>query len=80
VASYRQVRAQSDPQAMRGEHRPRQAQGDQVRAPLALDASQRRKDRRALCGRRDYSRACPEYECGEATIWRVLQGPFDMAA
>jgi hypothetical protein len=50
--------------------------------PSALDVGQRRKIAERYAAGETMAELAREYECGEATIWRALQGqgPFEVAA
>ena len=69
----RRVRARTDPGTLRRGYRTRQAQRHQVRSPLALDPSQRRRIAERYTAGETMAELAREYECGEATIWRALQ-------
>jgi DNA invertase Pin-like site-specific DNA recombinase len=51
------------------------AKGTKFGRPLALDASQRRKIAERYSAGETMAELARDYDCGEATIWRVLRGP-----
>ena len=48
--------------------------------PSALDVGQKRKIADRYAKGETMAALAAEYEVGEATIFRALQGPFDLAA
>jgi DNA invertase Pin-like site-specific DNA recombinase len=58
------------------------ANGKKFGRPSALDVGQRRKIAERYAAGETMAELAREYECGEATIWRALQGqgPFEVAA
>jgi DNA invertase Pin-like site-specific DNA recombinase len=56
------------------------AKGTKFGRPSALDASQRRKIAERYAAGETMAELAADYEVGEATIFRALQGPFDQAA
>ena len=56
------------------------AQGKKFGRPSALDAGQKRKIADRYAAGETMAELAAEYEVGEATIFRALQGPFDLAA
>ncbi|HWZ39090.1 MAG TPA: recombinase family protein [Bradyrhizobium sp.] len=55
-------------------------QGKRFGRPSALDAGQRRKIAERYAAGATMAQLAADYEVGEATIFRALQGPFDQAA
>ena len=55
-------------------------QGKKFGRPSALDAGQRHKIAERYAGGETMAELARKYECGEATIFRALQGPFDQAS
>jgi DNA invertase Pin-like site-specific DNA recombinase len=56
------------------------ANGKKFGRPSALDVGQRRKIADRYAAGETMAELAQEYEVGEATIWRALQGPFEAAA
>jgi DNA invertase Pin-like site-specific DNA recombinase len=56
------------------------AQGKKFGRPSALDVGQKRKIAERYAAGETMAELAAEYEVGEATIFRALQGPFDLAA
>jgi DNA invertase Pin-like site-specific DNA recombinase len=56
------------------------AQGKRFGRPSALDGGQKRKIAERYAAGETMAQLAADYEVGEATIFRALQGPFDMAA
>jgi DNA invertase Pin-like site-specific DNA recombinase len=56
------------------------AQGKKFGRPSALDVGQKRKIADRYAEGETMAELAAEYEVGEATIFRALQGPFDLAA
>ena len=54
--------------------------GKKFSRPSALDVGQRRKIAERYTAGETMAELAREYEVGEATIWRALQGPFEVAA
>jgi DNA invertase Pin-like site-specific DNA recombinase len=56
------------------------AQGKKFGRPSALDVGQKRKIAERYANGETMAELAAEYEVGEATIFRALQGPFEVAA
>jgi hypothetical protein len=56
------------------------AKGTQFGRPQALDVGQKRKIAERYAAGETMAALAAEYEVGEATIFRALQGPFEQAA
>lgn len=56
------------------------ANGKKFGRPSALDVGQKRKIAERYAAGETMSQLASEYEVGEATIFRVLQCPFEQAA
>jgi DNA invertase Pin-like site-specific DNA recombinase len=56
------------------------AKGTQFGRPQALDVDQKRKIAERYAAGETMAALAAEYEVGEATIFRALQGPFEQAA
>jgi DNA invertase Pin-like site-specific DNA recombinase len=56
------------------------AQGKKFGRPSALDVGQKRKIAERYAAGETMAALAAEYEVGEATIFRALQGPFEQAA
>lgn len=65
---------------MRGRHCQGPRQREEVRPTSALDVGQKRKIAERYAAGETMSQLASEYEVGEATIFRVLQCPFEQAA
>jgi DNA invertase Pin-like site-specific DNA recombinase len=55
-------------------------QGKKFGRPSALDVGQKRKIAERYAAGATMAKLAAEYEVGEATIFRALQGPFEQAA
>lgn len=55
-------------------------QGKRFGRPSALDVGQKRKIAERYAAGATMAELAQEYEVGEATIFRALQGPFEVAA
>jgi DNA invertase Pin-like site-specific DNA recombinase len=55
-------------------------QGKKFGRPSALDVGQKRKIAERYANGETMAELAAEYEVGEATIFRALQGPFEVAA
>lgn len=55
-------------------------QGKQFGRPSALDAGQKRKIAERYAAGATMAELAAEYDVGQATIYRPLRGPFEMAA
>lgn len=56
------------------------SQGKKFGRPSALDAGRKRKIAERYAAGETMAQLAAEYEVGEATIFRALQGPFGVAA
>jgi DNA invertase Pin-like site-specific DNA recombinase len=56
------------------------SQGKKFGRPSALDVGQKRKIAERYAAGETMAELAREYEVGEATIFRALQGPFEVAA
>ena len=56
------------------------ANGKKFGRPSALDVTQKRKIAERYAAGKTMAQLAADYEVGEATIFRALQGPFDRAA
>ena len=52
--------------------------GTKFGRPAVLDASQKKRIAERYSAGETMAELAREYECSEPTIWRVLQGPFDV--
>jgi DNA invertase Pin-like site-specific DNA recombinase len=55
-------------------------QGKKFGRPAVLDVGQKRKIAERYAAGETMAALAADYEVGEATIFRALQGPFEMAA
>jgi DNA invertase Pin-like site-specific DNA recombinase len=56
------------------------AKGTKFGRPSALDATQRKRIAERYAAGETMAELARDYDCGEATIWRALQGLFEQSA